>query len=78
VAVANADKDKGYKLALDLGVLKASKVSGQVLTSAKLDAHNTPGEKEEIAPAPYRGGKISGGKLLLDVPAKAVVVVGLE
>ncbi|RVU04070.1 alpha-N-arabinofuranosidase [Novosphingobium umbonatum] len=78
VAVANADKDKGYKLALDLGVLKASKVSGQVLTSAKLDAHNTPGQKEEIAPAPYRGGKISGGKLLLDVPAKAVVVVGLE
>ena len=78
VAVANADKDKGYKLALDLGTLKASKVSGQILTATKLDAHNTPGQSEEIAPASYRGGRISGGKLLLDVPAKAVVVVGLD
>jgi alpha-N-arabinofuranosidase len=50
VAVANADKDKGYKLSLDLGTLKGTKVSGQVLTAAKLDAH-TPGQKEEIAPA---------------------------
>jgi alpha-N-arabinofuranosidase len=28
VAVANADKDKGYKLSLDLGTLKGTKVSG--------------------------------------------------
>jgi alpha-N-arabinofuranosidase len=78
VAVANADKDRGYKLALDLGKLTATKVNGQVLTANKLDAHNTPGLAEQIAPVSYRGGRISGGKLLLDIPAKAVVVVGLE
>jgi len=78
VAVANADKDKGYKLSLDLGGLKGTKVSGQVLTAAKLDAHNTPGQKEEIAPAPFNGGRIAGGKLLLDIPAKSVVVVKIE
>ena len=78
VAVANADKDKSYQLAIDLGALKATKVHGQVLTANKLDAHNTPGLAEQIAPTPYRGGRISGGKLLLDVPSKAVVMVGLE
>lgn len=78
VAVANADKDKGYKLSLDLGGLKGTKVSGQVLTAAKLDAHNTPGQKEEIAPAPFHGGRIGGGKLLLDIPAKSVVVAKIE
>jgi len=78
VAVANADKDKGYRLALDLTGMKATRVAGQVLTAAKLDAHNTPGQTEDIAPAPYHGGQISGGKLLLDVPAKAVVVVALD
>lgn len=78
VAVANADKDKGYKLSLDLGTLKGTKVSGQVLTAAKLDAHNTPGQKEEIAPAPFNGGRISGGNLMLDIPAKSVVVVKID
>lgn len=78
VAIANADKDKGYRLALDLGGLKGTRVSGQVLTAAKLDAHNTPGQKEEIAPAPFSGGRISGGKLLLDIPAKSVVVAKIE
>jgi alpha-N-arabinofuranosidase len=36
--------------------LKRTKVSGQVLTAAKLDAHNTPGQKEEIAPHPLMAG----------------------
>ncbi|WCT77773.1 alpha-N-arabinofuranosidase [Novosphingobium humi] len=78
VAIANADKDKGYRLALDLGGRKGTRVSGQVLTAAKLDAHNTPGQKEEIAPAPFNSGRISGGKLLLDIPAKSVVVAKIE
>jgi alpha-N-arabinofuranosidase len=78
VAVANADKDRGYRLSLDLGGVKARKVSGQILTAAKLDAHNTPGLKEEIAPQPFTGGRIAKDKLLLDIPARAVIVVGLE
>ncbi|NBC36956.1 alpha-N-arabinofuranosidase [Novosphingobium sp. FSY-8] len=78
VAVANADKDHGYTLALDLGALKARKVSGQVLTAAKLDAHNVPGTPEAIAPAAYTGGRIVKGKLVLNIPAKAVVVVALD
>ena len=49
-----------------------------MLTAAKLDAHNTPGQKEEIAPATFNGGRIEGGKLLLDIPAKSVVVVKIE
>ncbi|MDC7677308.1 alpha-N-arabinofuranosidase [Asticcacaulis machinosus] len=78
VGVANMDADKGYKINIDLGTLKAKKVSGDVLTAAKLDAHNVPGQKEAIFPVAYKGGKISGGKLTLDVPAKSVVVVAVE
>jgi alpha-N-arabinofuranosidase len=78
VAVANADADRGYRLALDLTGAAATQVSGQILTAAKRDAHNTPGEAEEVAPQPYQGGKVVGAKLRLDVPAKAVVVVKLE
>jgi len=78
IAVANADKDRGVRLALDLGREKATGISGQVLTASKLDAHNTPGEKEEISPQPFMGGTIGGSKLMLDIPAKSLVVVRLD
>ena len=78
VAVANADKDHGYHLALDLGTPGLRHVAGQILTAARLDAHNTPGAPEEIAPQAFTGATIGGGKLLLDVPAKSVVVVGVD
>ncbi len=78
VAVANLDAQHGQSIRLNLGALKARSVSGQVLTAAQMDAHNVPGEKEGIAPATYRGGKIAQGMLHLEVPAKAVVVVRLD
>lgn len=78
IAVANADKDHGYRIALDLGATKARKVSGEVLTSDKLDAHNVPGKPEQIAPKPWQGGKVSGRTVVLTVPAKSVVVARLD
>jgi alpha-N-arabinofuranosidase len=35
--------------------VKARKVTGQVLTAAAMDAHNTPGQPEQIAPGPFTG-----------------------
>jgi alpha-L-arabinofuranosidase len=43
-----------------------------------MDAHNEPGGKEVIAPAPFKGGMITKDILALDVPAKSVVVVQLD
>ncbi len=59
VAVANLDANKAQSIRLALGSIKAKAVSGQVLTHAKMDAHNVPGEPEALAPAPFKGGKIS-------------------
>ena len=78
VAVANADAERGYRLSLSLSGLRASKVSGQVLTGAKTDAHNVPGEPEQVRPVRFNGAKLSGGALVLDIPAKSVVVVVLD
>jgi alpha-L-arabinofuranosidase len=78
IAVANMDASKAQSIGLALGSIAAKSVSGQVLTHAKEDAHNLPGEKEMITPAPFKGGKIAGGVLTLDVPAKSVVVVRLD
>lgn len=78
VAVANADADRGYRLSLNLGDLRARKVSGQVLTATKTDAHNVPGQLEQVRPVRFDGAKLSGGALVLDIPAKSVIVVALD
>jgi alpha-N-arabinofuranosidase len=43
-----------------------------------MDAHNVPGKPAAIAPVAYTGGTLAGGKLVLDLPAKSVVVVKLD
>ncbi len=78
IGLANMDPEDDVSLTVDLGTLKASKVSGQVLTAAKMDAYNDFGKPAAVAPAILKGAKISGGKLTVSLPAKSVVVVTLE
>jgi alpha-L-arabinofuranosidase len=78
LAVANMDSQKGQSIRLPLGGIAAKSVTGQMLTHGQMDAHNVPGEKEVVSPQPFRGGRISGGTLSLEVPAKSVVVVRLD
>jgi alpha-N-arabinofuranosidase len=78
VAVANMALKDGYRISLDLGAQSYRRVSGEVLTHARMDAHNVPGQPEIISPMPFKAAKIDGKRLVLDVPAKAVVVVRLN
>lgn len=78
VAVANADKDRAYRLALDLGHARLARATGQILTADQMDAHNTPGLPEQIAPQPFHGATISGNRLMIAIPAKSVVVISLD
>jgi alpha-L-arabinofuranosidase len=78
IAVANLDPNKAQSIRLDLGGLTAKSVSGSVLTHSKTDAHNVPGRRESVAPAPFNGGRLSNGSLQLEVPSKALVVIRLD
>jgi beta-glucosidase len=55
-----------------------SSVSGQVMTADKMDAMNAFGAKPAVAPVAFKGAKLSGGTLTLDIPSKSVVVVAVE
>jgi len=78
IGLANMDPNDDVALSVDLGSLKAKSVSGQILTAAKMDAYNDIGKPAAVAPVAYKGGKLSGGKLSLTLPAKSVVVVELQ
>ena len=77
LALVNANPNKAETVAINIAGVKASGVSGQVLTAAKMDAHNTFAAPEAITPTAY-SAKASNGKLNLELPAKAVVVVAVE
>lgn len=72
------DPNKAQSIRLALGSQKTKTVSGEILTHARMDAHNVPGATEVIAPVRFTGGKIDKDTLSLNVPAKSVVVVRLD
>ena len=78
IAVANLDQDRPYAASIDLGTLAVTSISGQILTAAEADAHNRPGAPEAVTPVAYQAGRITAGRLLLDLPAKSLVVVSLD
>lgn len=77
IALVNANPNKAETVSVNLAGIKVTGVSGQVLTATVMDAHNTFKAPEAIKPAPY-SAKANNGKLALEIPAKAVVVVAVE
>jgi alpha-N-arabinofuranosidase len=77
LGLVNTDPHQAQAVNVNLTGVEISGVSGQVLTSNALDTHNTFGDPEAIAPQAY-SARAEGGELLLELPARSVVVVVVE
>ena len=77
LALVNTNPGKAADVALSVAGQKVGRVTGQVLTAAAMDAHNTFDAKAVVKPAPF-SAKAVDGKLHISVPAKAVIVVAVE
>ncbi|WP_188150948.1 alpha-L-arabinofuranosidase C-terminal domain-containing protein [Teredinibacter waterburyi] len=75
LALVNAHPSESRKLAIEADKT-FSRVKGQVLTADAMDAHNTFKQPNNLQPKAYKQ-KAKDGKLILDLPAKSVVVVEL-
>jgi alpha-N-arabinofuranosidase len=78
VAVANMALNQSYSLTLDLGALKPDRVSGEILTHARMDAYNQPGKPEVVHPARYDDARVKGNHVSLDLPAKSVITLQFD
>lgn len=78
VGLANADPGQTNRVTIRLGGAKAGKVSGRILTAGAIDARNDFGKAEVVKPAPFGGARIKGSDLIVDLPAKSVVVLELS
>jgi alpha-N-arabinofuranosidase len=78
LALVNLDPHHAAGVSAQISGAPLSRVTGQVLTAASMDARNTFEAPSNVKPADYRGATLSGGTLSLDLPAKSVLVLLLQ
>jgi alpha-N-arabinofuranosidase len=77
LALVNTNPGQATDVTLNVAGLNIAGVKGEVLTANAMDAHNTFKQADAVKPAPY-SAKAVDGKLTMNIPAKAVVVVAVE
>jgi alpha-N-arabinofuranosidase len=77
LALVNSDPDNPARVTTSIGGITAKSAVGRILTGPAMDTHNTFDKPNTIQPAPFRG-RVSGSKLVFDLPSKSVVVVQVQ
>jgi alpha-N-arabinofuranosidase len=75
ISLVNIDAHKAQSLELDVSALNLKKVKGEILNSENLGDHNTFDEPEKVQVGNFDGAKLKNGKLTLNIPPFAVVVL---
>jgi alpha-L-arabinofuranosidase len=78
VALVNLDPNQAITVSATLPGATAQRVTGEILTAATMDAHNTFEDPTAVHAAAFTGASLGGGVLSLSVPAKSVVVLSLQ
>ena len=79
VALANVMVDKKQEVAISLdGAQKLAGVSGEILTADKTSDFNDFNHPNTIASTAFKGAKLKGNKLTVQMPAKSIVVLKLK
>jgi alpha-N-arabinofuranosidase len=75
IALANMDLGDTSHLTIRLDGAKARGFTGQILTAAAMDAHNTFDKPETIKPATFKNVRVKDGVVQIDVPPKSIIVL---
>jgi alpha-N-arabinofuranosidase len=78
LTIVNLDPAKKITLTAGLSNISWSSVEGQQLTSAKYTDHNTFDKPNTVVPQKFTGAKKQGNDLVVELPAKSVVLLTLK
>ncbi len=78
VALANLDPNRANTVSATLAGVRASGVTGQVLTAAQMTALNTFDAPDTVKPAAFGGASMAGETLTVALPPKSVVMLELR
>ncbi|GAA4397719.1 alpha-L-arabinofuranosidase C-terminal domain-containing protein [Nibrella viscosa] len=77
ISVVNIDAGKPQEITVNLKGMKASGVTGRILTSAKVQDHNTFDNPAKVKPVAFTGARLNGDNLTVTLPPVSVVVLEL-
>ena len=78
ITLCNIDPDKGAKVDVILDItLDGVPISGTVLTSDTINAHNTFDKPETLKPAAFTGFSANGDRLSIELPSKSVSLISI-
>lgn len=78
ISIVNVHPDKAMALECELRGADLKNISGQILTSAKLNDHNTFDQPDKIKPVSFDKARIRNNRLTVEIPAKSVVVLRMN
>jgi alpha-L-arabinofuranosidase len=77
ISLINIDNTKDQEIEIDLKDSKAKQVTGRILTSSKVQDHNTFDNPTNVVPKTYNEASISKGTLKVSMPPNSVIVLEL-
>ena len=78
MSLSNVDLEESQEITLTLGDVKAKSVSGQILTSEKIDDYNTFEQPNLVKLADFKGAKLTKNGLVVKLPAKSIVTLEIK
>jgi alpha-N-arabinofuranosidase len=78
VSLANLDPGQSADVSIAVIGMTPSAVSGEILTAADMDAHNTFAAPATVAPAPFESFSLLAGALRVVLPSKSIVMLALD
>jgi len=77
ISLTNIDNKNAQQIQIDLKGYKARRVTGRILTSSKVQDHNTFENPENLVPETYNDAVLSKNDLMVNMPPNSVVVLEL-
>ena len=78
ITLVNADLNNEQKIDTQLLGTKAKRVSGQILTTDKIDDHNSFDNPSKVKVKDFKGASLSDGNLSITLPPSSVVMLELQ
>ncbi|MCX7798033.1 MAG: alpha-N-arabinofuranosidase [Melioribacter sp.] len=78
ISLVNIDSNKGKDVQIEIRGQKISSVSGRILTSQKVQDHNTFENPDKIKPKVFTNAKLSNNVLNVQLPPFSVVVLEVK
>lgn len=78
ISLCNMSLESAAEIKCDIRGMEVSSVSGSILTASEMNAHNTFEKPDAVKPAGFDGAVLGSDGLVIQLPAKSVVVLALR